>query len=72
MPAIKRIVPDPPTHVLVRTSADASGFFWIREIWFNDPVIGAQPPDETVTDKRRYRSQRTCMRAGLTAAGHLL
>jgi hypothetical protein len=67
---------NPFTHVLVRTRFDPEDserpWYWRREMWFNDPVIGAQPPDIAVDGIRRYKSQRAAMKAGLEAAAKVV
>lgn len=69
MPSLK---PPPYTHVLVRTLYDSTNerrpWYWRREMWLNDPVIGAQPPDATVDGKMRFPSQRAAMIAGLASS----
>lgn len=64
----------PITHVLVRTMFDerTKRYYWRREIWFNDPVIGAQPPDKVVDGAARFKSQVIAMRIGLRAAAEAI
>lgn len=64
--------PPPVTHVLVKTAYDSAHerrpWYWVRESWLNDPVIGAHPPDFTVKGTARYATRRAAMVAGLLAA----
>ena len=72
MDPMPRVAPTPFTHVLVKTRYDSTNpkrsWYWRRESWLNDPIIGAQPPDDVLDGKERYATQRAAMVAGLVAA----